>query len=133
MLVNVLWLIERREAHALMAEQKSEAKPRSRATVGSRVAGLPLDGGGSAENRGLSAGVVTHLLYVFGKLAFVVWVDLGIVASARHSHIRHAPSGDGALESQAIESPLEEMLFTGGSLNAKLLGASGVETDRSVT
>ena len=33
--------------------------------------------------------------------------------------------GSGALESQALDAALEEMLFTGGSLNAKLLGASG--------
>jgi len=33
----------------------------------------------------------------------------------------------GALECQALDAALEEMLFTGGSLNAKLLGASGVE------
>jgi hypothetical protein len=31
----------------LMAEENPEAKPRSRTTVGRRVAGLPLDGGGS--------------------------------------------------------------------------------------
>jgi ATP-dependent 26S proteasome regulatory subunit len=41
--------------------------------------------------------------------------------------------GGGALESQALDSALEEMLLTGGSLNAKLLGASGVEISRSVT
>jgi ATP-dependent 26S proteasome regulatory subunit len=39
--------------------------------------------------------------------------------------------GSGALESQSLDAALEEMLFTGGSLNAKLLGASGVERDRS--
>ena len=39
--------------------------------------------------------------------------------------------GSGALESQALDAALEEMLFTGGSLNAKLLGASGVKRDRS--
>jgi len=36
-------------------------------------------------------------------------------------------NGGGALECQALDAALEEMLFTGGSLNAKLLGASGVE------
>ena len=35
--------------------------------------------------------------------------------------------GSGVLERQAIDDSLEEMLFTGGSLNAKLLGASEVE------
>jgi len=38
--------------------------------------------------------------------------------------------GTGALENKALDSALEEMLFTGGSLNAKLLGATGVERDR---
>ena len=33
----------------------------------------------------------------------------------------------GNLGSQALDAALEEMLFTGGSLNAKLLGASAVE------
>ncbi len=37
-----------------MAEENPEAKLRSRATVGSRVAGLPLDGGGSVGNPGLN-------------------------------------------------------------------------------
>jgi hypothetical protein len=53
----------------LMAEENPEAKLRSRATVGSRVAGLPLDGGGSGGNPGLSADAVAHLLYVFLYLA----------------------------------------------------------------
>jgi hypothetical protein len=73
MLVNVLWLIERNEAHAFMAEENPEAKARSWATVGSRVAGLPLDGGGSGGNLGLSADAVTHLLYVFLYLASRGW------------------------------------------------------------
>ena len=34
--------------------------------------------------------------------------------------------GDTHLEAQHIDSALEEMLFSGGSLNAKLLGAAGV-------
>lgn len=34
--------------------------------------------------------------------------------------------GDNALKPQALDAAIEEMLFTGGSLNAKLLGASGV-------
>jgi hypothetical protein len=37
--------------------------------------------------------------------------------------------GTGALENKALDSALEEMLFTGGSLNAKLLGAAGMERD----
>jgi ATP-dependent 26S proteasome regulatory subunit len=41
--------------------------------------------------------------------------------------------GSAALKPQALDAALEEMLFTGGSLNAKLLGASEVEQDRSVT
>jgi ATP-dependent 26S proteasome regulatory subunit len=40
--------------------------------------------------------------------------------------------GGGDLESQALDDALEEMLFTGGSLNAKLLGASGVEREPSM-
>jgi hypothetical protein len=47
-----------------MAEENPEANLRSRAIVGSRIAGLPLDGGGSVGNPGLSADAVTHLLYV---------------------------------------------------------------------
>jgi hypothetical protein len=34
--------------------------------------------------------------------------------------------GDNVLKLQALDAAIEEMLFTGGSLNAKLLGASGV-------
>jgi len=41
--------------------------------------------------------------------------------------------GSAALKPQALDAALEEMLFTGGSLNAKLLGAAEVEQDRSVT
>lgn len=35
--------------------------------------------------------------------------------------------GNGALNRQSLDAALEEMLFTGGTLNAKLLGASGIE------
>lgn len=56
-----------------MAEENPEAKPQSRATVGSRGAGLPLDGGGSGGNPGLSADAVTHLLDVFLCLASRGW------------------------------------------------------------
>jgi hypothetical protein len=52
----------------LMDDENPEAKPQSRATVGSRGAGLPLDGGGSGGNPGLSADAVTHLLDVFVEL-----------------------------------------------------------------
>jgi AAA+ superfamily predicted ATPase len=38
-------------------------------------------------------------------------------------------NGTGSLESRALNGALEEMLITGGSLNAKLLGASGVERE----
>jgi hypothetical protein len=39
----------------------------------------------------------------------------------------HLQSGrGGALSSADVDSALEEMLFSGGSLNAKLLGATGV-------
>jgi ATPase family associated with various cellular activities (AAA) len=41
--------------------------------------------------------------------------------------------GSAALKPQALDAALEEMLITGGSLNAKLLGASEVERDRPVT
>jgi hypothetical protein len=43
-----------------MAEENPEAKPRSRATVRSRGAGLPLDGGGSGGNRRLSGNAVVY-------------------------------------------------------------------------
>ena len=56
-----------------MAEENPEAKPRSRVTVGSRGAGLPLDGGGSGGNRGLSADAVSHFLYVFLYLGSRGW------------------------------------------------------------
>jgi AAA+ superfamily predicted ATPase len=39
-------------------------------------------------------------------------------------------SGAG-LDSRALDAALEEMLFTGGSLNAKLLGAAAVERDNA--
>jgi hypothetical protein len=35
----------------------------------------------------------------------------------------------GSLTANEVNSALEEMLFTGGSLNAKLLGASGVSRE----
>jgi hypothetical protein len=35
----------------------------------------------------------------------------------------------GSLTADEVNSALEEMLFTGGSLNAKLLGASGVSRE----
>ncbi len=57
----------------LMAEKNPEAKLRSRATLGSRAVGLPLDGGGSGGNPGLSADAVTHLLYVFLYLSSRGW------------------------------------------------------------
>ena len=42
-------------------------------------------------------------------------------------------NGSGAaLKAQDLDAALEEMLFTGGSLNATLLGASAVERDRSI-
>ena len=47
----------------------------------------------------------------------------------RCAQYRLQTSGSGALERQALDTSLEEMLFTGGSLNAKLLGASGVERE----
>jgi len=51
MLVIVLRLLERREVHASHGWDTSEAETRSRATVGSSVAGLPLDGVESVGNR----------------------------------------------------------------------------------
>ncbi len=57
----------------LMAEENPEAKPQSRATAGRRGAGLPLDGGGSGGNPGLSADAVTHFLYVSLYLASRGW------------------------------------------------------------
>jgi hypothetical protein len=49
MLANVRRLLERREAHTSHSWGNPEAKTRSRATVGSRVAGFTLDG---EENEG---------------------------------------------------------------------------------
>ena len=57
----------------LMDDENPEAKPQSRATVGGRGAGLPLDGGGSGGNPGLSADAVTHLVDVFLYLASRGW------------------------------------------------------------
>jgi hypothetical protein len=56
-----------------MAEENPEAKLRSRATLGNRVAGLPLDGCGSGGKPGLSADAVIHLLYVFLYLSSREW------------------------------------------------------------
>jgi hypothetical protein len=36
---------------------------------------------------------------------------------------------NGSLTANEVDSALEEMLFAGGSLNAKLLGASGVSRE----
>lgn len=69
MLVNALWLIERREAHASHGWDTSEAWTRSRATIGSRAAGLTLDGGESGGNPALSADAVAFCLRVFLRLA----------------------------------------------------------------
>ena len=57
----------------LIARGNPEAKPRSRATVGSRAAGLTLDGGESGGSPVLSADAVTHFLYVFLHLASRGW------------------------------------------------------------
>ena len=46
-----------------------DAKPQSRATVGSRAAGLTLDGGESGGNRDLSADAVAFCLRVLLHLA----------------------------------------------------------------
>jgi hypothetical protein len=73
MLVNVVRLLERTEAHASHGGDTFEAETQSRATVGSRGAGLPLDGGGSGGNRGLSADAVTDFLHVFLRLASRGW------------------------------------------------------------
>jgi len=40
--------------------------------------------------------------------------------------------GSTALDPQALDAAIEEMLITGGSLNAKLLGASEIAQDRSI-
>lgn len=56
-----------------MAEENPEAKPRSRVTVGSRGAGLPLDGGRSGGNRRLSANAVAYILNLFLHLASYGW------------------------------------------------------------
>jgi hypothetical protein len=69
MLVNARWLIECREAHASHGRDTSEAWTRSRATIGSRAAGLTLDGGESAGNPALSADAVAFCLRVFLRLA----------------------------------------------------------------
>jgi|GEM_PF-4043942 len=74
MLVNTLWLIERREAHASHGWDTSEAWTRSRATIGSRAARLTLDGGERAEGiGGLSADAVTLSLRMFMHLASRGW------------------------------------------------------------
>jgi hypothetical protein len=73
MLVNVLRLLERREAMPLTARGNPEAKPQSRATVGSRAAGLTLDGGENGGNSGLSADAVTLCLRVFKHLTSRGW------------------------------------------------------------
>ena len=52
MLANGRRLPEPRGAHASHGWDTSEAETRSRATAGSRVAGLTLDGGESGGNRG---------------------------------------------------------------------------------
>jgi hypothetical protein len=57
----------------LIARGNAEAKPESRATVGSRATGLTLDGGESGGNPGLSADVVTLSLRVFMHLASRGW------------------------------------------------------------
>jgi len=59
MLANVRRLAERREAHASHSWGNPEAKPRSRATVRSRAAGMTLDGGENGGNPVLSADAVT--------------------------------------------------------------------------
>ena len=69
MLANVRRLPERREAHASHSWGNPEAKPRSRATVRSRVAVMTLDGGESGGNRTLSTDAVTFCLRVFMCLA----------------------------------------------------------------
>jgi len=51
-LVNAMWPIECREAHASHGWDSSEAWTRSGATVGSRAAGVTLDGGENGGNRG---------------------------------------------------------------------------------
>jgi hypothetical protein len=53
----------------LIVRGNPETKPQSRATVGSRAAGLPLDGGASGGNPGLSADAVTFCLRVLMYLA----------------------------------------------------------------
>ncbi len=68
MLANVRRLSDRRKAHAshltaerpmpLIVRGNPEAKPESRTTVGSREAGLTLDGGENGGNSGLSADAV---------------------------------------------------------------------------
>jgi hypothetical protein len=40
--------------------------------------------------------------------------------------------GSASLRPEALNAALDEMLFSGGSLNAKLLGASEMERDRSI-
>ena len=69
MLANVQRLVERREAHASHSWGKPEAKPRSRATVRSRAAGVTLDGGKSGGNPALSADAVAFCRRVLTHLA----------------------------------------------------------------
>src|SRR3989442_5176738 len=65
--------LSRRKAHASHNWGNPEAKPRSRATVGSRAAGLTLDGGESGGNPALSADAVALCLRVFMHLASRGW------------------------------------------------------------
>jgi hypothetical protein len=53
----------------LIVRGNPEAKPQSRATVGSRAADLTLDGGESGGNPTLSADAMTFCLDVFMRLA----------------------------------------------------------------
>ena len=50
--------------------------------------------------------------------------DTALVCSLIRQHF-HLPGGqDGALKLAQVESALDEMLFSGGSLNVKLLGGA---------
>jgi len=57
----------------LTIRENPEAKPQSMVTVGSRAAGVTLDGGKSGGNPALSADAVALCLRVFMHLAWRGW------------------------------------------------------------
>jgi ATP-dependent 26S proteasome regulatory subunit len=78
-----------------------------------------------ACNLSLSTGLVSNLVRKTQGASAAFIKEL-----MRRSAQFHLQSGEkGALQAQSTDAALEEMLFTGGSLNAKLLGASSVKRE----